>query len=111
MSESDRFRWMETAREGVNQRGLDELSNSKRAHFNYEGGPVFSLINANVGTSTSNRSDEFNFGSNNITDYASAVANLFSGHAHFTFDGMVTFWACAGNGFNIFVKKTNLRLA
>ena len=91
MSESDRFRWMETAREGVNQRGLDELSNSKRAHFNYEGGPVFSLINADVGTS--NRSDEFNFGSNNITDYASAVANLFSGHVHFTFDGIiVTFW-------------------
>jgi hypothetical protein len=42
MAKPDRFRWMETAREGVNQRGLDELSNSKRAHFVYEGGPVFS---------------------------------------------------------------------
>lgn len=32
---------METAREGVNQRGLDELANSKRAHFEFEGGPLF----------------------------------------------------------------------
>ena len=41
MDESDRFRWMETAREGVNQRGLDELSNSKRAHFEFAEGPLF----------------------------------------------------------------------
>lgn len=41
MDESDRSKWMETAREGVNQRGLDELANSKRAHYEYEGGPLF----------------------------------------------------------------------
>ena len=41
MEESDRSKWMETAREGVNQRGLDELANSKRAHDEYEGGPLF----------------------------------------------------------------------
>ncbi|KAL3101954.1 hypothetical protein niasHS_003363 [Heterodera schachtii] len=41
MDEPDRYKWMETAREGVNQRGLDELANSKRAHFEFEGGPLF----------------------------------------------------------------------
>lgn len=41
MDETDRYKWMETAREGVNQRGLDELANSKRAHYEYDGGPLF----------------------------------------------------------------------
>uniref|UniRef100_A0A914HX79 FAR1 domain-containing protein n=1 Tax=Globodera rostochiensis TaxID=31243 RepID=A0A914HX79_GLORO len=41
MDEPDRYKWMETAREGVNQRGLDELANSKRAHFEFDGGPLF----------------------------------------------------------------------
>lgn len=41
MEETERSKWMETAREGVNQRGLDELANSKRAHFEFEGGPLF----------------------------------------------------------------------
>jgi hypothetical protein len=41
MDEMERSKWMETAREGVNQRGLDELANSKRAHYEYEGGPLF----------------------------------------------------------------------
>jgi len=44
MNESDRSKWMETAREGVNQRGLDELANSKRAHYEYPGGPLFGNV-------------------------------------------------------------------
>ncbi|KAH7724600.1 hypothetical protein AAVH_07741 [Aphelenchoides avenae] len=41
MQESDRARWMEAARDGVNQRGLDEFLDKSRVYYEVDGGPVF----------------------------------------------------------------------